>query len=276
MGARTRARTADRDRAIDIINAAYADGQLGEIVRENRIEAALQATTLGQLRALTQDLQHPGQSGPAQPAAAARGKSPRPVRRDTTPLPLRAKLFLGGCAAVLVVATISGVLADRADEPSAGAPISFTISTSSLHGVRDAYEEQFATTETYRLTFSPEAVVAYVPTDDGRERYEEWRWNDGDEEGRFRQVVEARTAQGRFARVDLADVDIDRIEANMRRAEAEVGVEDPEEVSVWIEHPSYEDQAVVRIQVVNAYDELGYLFTDLAGEVLRVQRFGEE
>ena len=271
MGARTRARTADRDRAIDIINAAYADGQLGEIVRENRIEAALQATTLGQLRALTQDLQHPDQKG-----RAPRKKWHSLERRDPAPVPRRTKIVAGSIIAVLVALAVVGVVTNDPPERPAGAPIEFTISTSSLREVVETYEDQFPTTEAYRLTFAPEAVVAYVPTDDGRERYEEWRWSDGDEGGRFRQVVEARTAQGRFARVDLADVDIDRIEANMRRAEAEVGVEDPEEVSVWIEHPSYEDQAVVRIQVVNAYDELGYLFTDLAGEVLRVQRFGEE
>ncbi|NKS75220.1 DUF1707 domain-containing protein [Rhodococcus hoagii] len=56
---KTRARDVDRAQTCSLLDAAYADGQLGVEEHESRTAAAMRATTLGALRALTKDLQVP-------------------------------------------------------------------------------------------------------------------------------------------------------------------------------------------------------------------------
>ncbi|GHI09270.1 hypothetical protein AQI88_31410 [Streptomyces cellostaticus] len=59
-----RASHADRDRVVDVLTAAAADGRLTAPEHEERVTAALSARTLGELAALTADL--PGEAaGPA-------------------------------------------------------------------------------------------------------------------------------------------------------------------------------------------------------------------
>ena len=71
-----RAKDADRDRYVDIIEAAYVDGQLGEQDRELRVSRALTAETLDELDSLTRDLQRPpGAPAPSRIAVNARLKS---------------------------------------------------------------------------------------------------------------------------------------------------------------------------------------------------------
>ena len=74
-----RAKDADRDRYVDIIEAAYVDGQLGEQDRELRVSRALSAETLDELEALTRDLQPPEGAvvrppEPSTPAVPAAGR----------------------------------------------------------------------------------------------------------------------------------------------------------------------------------------------------------
>lgn len=266
MGDRTRARSADRDRAVEIINAAYADGQLGEIVRENRIESALHATTLAQLRALTQDLQAPAPP----PPVLTRGER---LRERAGRLSPGARLAATWVAVLVVLGgTVAffGTGSDPVQEREEA--LAFAMTAEAMEELRDSYEAQFQTTQTYLAHLGPAGVVVHVPTPDGKERYEAWEWRSGE----FVKVADARTASMQEATIDLADVDFARMATHVERAEGGVGVEDPEEVSVWIEHPSYEEAPVVRIQVTNEYDELGYLFTDLAGAEVRRQVFGEE
>src|SRR5690606_29134474 len=52
-----RARMADRDKAVEVINAAYAEGQLTPEQREDRVHRALLATHIGDLDQVTADLQ---------------------------------------------------------------------------------------------------------------------------------------------------------------------------------------------------------------------------
>ncbi|MBM4727863.1 DUF1707 domain-containing protein [Rhodococcus hoagii] len=56
---KTRARDVDRAQTCSLLDAAYADGQLGVEEHESRTAAAMRAPTLGALRALTKDLQVP-------------------------------------------------------------------------------------------------------------------------------------------------------------------------------------------------------------------------
>ncbi|MBV6696413.1 DUF1707 and DUF4190 domain-containing protein [Kitasatospora aureofaciens] len=69
-----RAAHADRDRTVDVLKAAYAEGRLSMQEYEQRHEAVSVAQTYGQLAALVADLP----SGPA-PAPAAYGGQPVPA-----------------------------------------------------------------------------------------------------------------------------------------------------------------------------------------------------
>ena len=54
-----RAKDEDRDRFVELIEAAYVDGQLNSADRELRVGRALSAETLDELETLTRDLQQP-------------------------------------------------------------------------------------------------------------------------------------------------------------------------------------------------------------------------
>ena len=71
-----RASDADRDRVIELLRAAIADGRLDAAEFHQRLDAALAARTFDALAPLTADLAAPGQqaaiAAPAKPAPAAR------------------------------------------------------------------------------------------------------------------------------------------------------------------------------------------------------------
>jgi Domain of unknown function (DUF1707)/Domain of unknown function (DUF4190) len=64
--AQLRAATADRDRAADVLNAAYAEGRLSKDEHEARLARVMSAATFAELDAVVADL--PGGRPPAPPA----------------------------------------------------------------------------------------------------------------------------------------------------------------------------------------------------------------
>ena len=54
-----KARDADRDAAIEVVEAAYADGQISRPDYDLRVDRLLRATTFGELQMLIQDLRLP-------------------------------------------------------------------------------------------------------------------------------------------------------------------------------------------------------------------------
>ena len=82
-----RAKDADRERYVEVIETAYVDGQLGDQDRELRISRALTAETLDELDGLTRDLQNqPAPVVVRRPAPrvveAASRRSPTGARRS--------------------------------------------------------------------------------------------------------------------------------------------------------------------------------------------------
>ena len=75
-----RARDKDRDAAIEIVEAAWADGQIIEADRDKRVEELLRAQTLGEISMLTHDLQ----------AAAPATRRPVPPPPETPAAPMTA------------------------------------------------------------------------------------------------------------------------------------------------------------------------------------------
>ncbi|MFI8457383.1 DUF1707 and DUF4190 domain-containing protein [Kitasatospora sp. NPDC085464] len=96
-----RAGHADRDRTVDVLKAAFAEGRLSVQEYEQRHEAAVEAQTYGQLAALVADL-------PAGPMTAPAGPPVPATFLPAAPPPARQTNVL---AVVSVVCGLSGFLA---------------------------------------------------------------------------------------------------------------------------------------------------------------------
>jgi hypothetical protein len=70
-----RASTADRERAVDVLKAGYAEGRLTKEDYDGRVSQAFAAHTLGDLARVTADLPGGHLAQPAWPAAPARTNS---------------------------------------------------------------------------------------------------------------------------------------------------------------------------------------------------------
>ncbi|GHH78457.1 hypothetical protein GCM10018793_28970 [Streptomyces sulfonofaciens] len=76
---------ADRERAVDVLRAGFAEGRLKQGEYEQRVEQAYRARTVGELGVLVADLPQgpvPQQTAPAKPSATP------PVPRTFLPTPL--------------------------------------------------------------------------------------------------------------------------------------------------------------------------------------------
>lgn len=181
----TRARDADRNIAVELIDAAYSDGQLTAVERERRMERALNAATLGDLRRVTRDLQ-----APIVKAAAARKRR-----------------VVGPVVAVLVAAGIVvGVLAGTGDDeepppqqeqeqtaaPSAAPepteesdppkkkpkPLRYSFDVQGVNNFITRYEKEFGTTKGVGFGFDRHNVVIGRRAKSGQIR--EWKFTDGE------------------------------------------------------------------------------------------------
>lgn len=255
---RKRARAKDRDEAVEVINAAYGEGQLTAVQREDRVHRALTATHLGDLHQLTADLQ---------PEAPAAPEPPNPWRSSSR----RAKVAVA--AAVLVVVG-GGVVATQvgSDDDAVVRAVPEHVVPATAEGLAELIadqEEELGTTRSYLVSLQHEMSSVRVPTDDGRSRFQEWR---PEEDGSFTPRDEVRGA-GDYREFDLADVDIDALADTIDRAWAELEVPDPTDTTLVIQHGEFDDGPRISITVSNEFGEHGYVVTDLAGRELQRREF---
>ncbi len=268
--AQHRARTADRDAAVEIINNAYAEGQLTDTERSTRVTKALKARTLLQLERVTLDLQQPPPQ-PELPTAPPRPPSLREqFRRNAADernqwrhVPRWQKILIGALAAVCIGGLGAfAVFGDDDDRPGVGqVDQQLKLTAKGIGAFIDAYKEQFDTTRVVSATLATESVALKVPTKDGKARHEDWRYRDGT----FEKVADARRNADEQGPIDLADVDLAQLESNIAKARATLNVEKPDAILVWVERYHRGQEPSVRIQVGNTFQELGMLTTNLAG-----------
>lgn len=271
-----RAKDADRDRFVELIEAAYVDGQLGAEDRELRVSRALSAATLGELEALTRDLQLPAGYVPPQPAA------PRTLRPQRL---VGMLVALGAVVALLVVGVASLVLfagtgsdsggstgvdivseqASPAPEPAAGeAEVpSFAMTLGEVRRFVRSYERQFGTLDVYEVGFYPTRVGVQVPVRGSRPRFERWAWT-----GTWQQDTEASALTGPDEIIDLGAVDVRRLFDNIAAAKKTLNVQRGKLTHVLVNH-WIGDVPSVNIYIGNTFNESGYLKTTLSGDVLR-------
>lgn len=279
-----RARDADRERYVDVIEAAYVDGQIGDADRELRVGRALSAETLDELDGLTRDLQNRPAPLAVQEPAPPRAPAARPAPYATVQSRSNAGKVVGALVAavvglVLVMSvaptgqtestSVSGI--DYAEvpwdqlEPIDGPGFSMT-----PQGVRElvaAYQEQFGTREAYEVVLRTRRVTVQVPVAGARARYESWTW-DGD----WTRDAGAAVPAGTRGRVDLGDLSARRLVDNVRTARGAVRVEKGRFDRAVLSRDA-DGAAVVTIHVTNQFQETGSITTTPAGEVLGRQPF---
>lgn len=270
-----RAKDADRDRFVELIEAAYVDGQLGAEDRELRVSRALSAETLDELESLTRDLQHPP------------GYVPPPVPTRSPSRPRRATGVLVGLIVfvVLVGAGVTGVVAlamFAASGPEAVtsqgtevAPVpieeateatqdaSFRMTAPQVRRFLRSYEKQFGTLDAFEVGFYPNRVGVQVPVRGSRPRFERWSYD-----GTWRQDTEASAVHGLYEIVDVGSVDVRRLFANIATAKDTLRVQRGELTHVLVHRWSGEPPSV-NIYIGNTFNESGYLRTTLSGDVIR-------
>lgn len=271
-----RAKDADRERYVDIIEAAYVDGQLGEQDRELRVSRALTAQTLDELDALTRDLQD-------RPVVVA------PRGASTAAAPRGAGLVVGGAVAVIAIAVLlilgaAGValfsVTGVSDEPpgvvisgeAVPVPVeervvaerpSFEMTAPEVRRFLRAYEREFGTLEAYDVGFYPTRVGVQVPVRGSRPRYERWTWDGG-----WTQDTEAAGVTGPREVVDLGTLDVRRLFANISTARKSLRVERGRVTHVLF-HRWQDEAPSVNIYIGNSFGESGYLRTTPSGDVVR-------
>jgi hypothetical protein len=273
-----RAKDADRERYVDIIEAAYVDGQLSEQDRELRVSRALTAQTLDELDALTRDLQD-------RPAVVA----PR-VATPTAAAPRAAKLVIGGAFAVIMIAVLLifgavglaffSVAGGSDESPTvvtsgedwavpvpaevdvAEAP-SFAMTAPEVRQFVRAYEREFGTLEAYDVGFYPTRVGVQVPVRGSRPRFERWTWD-----GEWTQDTEAAGVTGLSEVVDLGTLDVRRLFANITTAKKSLRV-DRGKLTHVVFHRWQGEAPSVNVYIGNSFGESGYLRTTPSGDVVR-------
>lgn len=206
----TRAKDSDRQDACQILDSALNDGEISNQEHRERVSAATTAITLGDLRALVQDLQ----------AGSAGLQSPG---RASSKLPTFGGW--GGLAAAFVVAVLLGVgigwglygntgspldfTTDPGAKPDGVAPVVLTpptelLSVGGLTGLMEQTRKRFGDAMGFRLVIYPTYAVLDRPdpADDRRMLAYDYRGGWGDP------TSSAKTATDGPVAVDLSKFDI--------------------------------------------------------------------
>ncbi|WP_210504568.1 DUF1707 SHOCT-like domain-containing protein [Nocardioides xinjiangensis] len=278
-----RARDADRDRYVEVIETAFVDGQLGSEDRDLRVARALTAETLAELDALTRDLQNrpdPLLVRPARAPAAARPRPPASGDSGAGKLIGVAVSVVAGLVFVGAVSSMHDAQREWGTDPAvewgtdhAGVPWQqveavehapgFSMTPRHLRELVAAYEEQFGTREAYAVAFFPRRVTVQVPVAGDRALSERWTWD-----GVWSQDADAVEADPARLRVDVGAVDAHRLVDNIAIARRALGVERGRFTHALLTRRGAEP-AEIAIHVGNELDESGHLSTTPAGEILR-------
>ncbi len=267
-----RARDADRDRAVELLEAAHADGRLGAEDHDLRVARARSAESLDELRALTRDLltatARPG-PGPAPAYGAARPTAQRQARSGQwlvgLVIAVVALLALGVASTLLVSSSsVSGPESSTSPaEESVSAPAQgagFEMTPRQVRTFLRRYEAEFGTLDSYSVVFSPSRVIVEVPVRAKAPRYDRWLYD-----GTFRRLSEASAVRSSAEVFDLGPLGVGRLFENITTARRTLRVDGGTLTHVVVHH--WKDEAAsVNIHVANTFDETARLATTVAGD----------
>ncbi|MCL2532966.1 MAG: DUF1707 domain-containing protein [Nocardiaceae bacterium] len=270
---KTRARDIDRAQTCSLLDAAYGDGQLGVDDYEARTAAAMHAQTLGDLWALTEDLQVPDdlRESPESPG-------------DQTGQSHRRGLVLAAVVGAVVVCVIVGYLlssgaagGDKSSSASgstsaqpAGEPDPIVVEAIDLYtadGIREfvrRYERQFRDTiaDEVDLYRDDAIVVRMVPHQP--HRYQRWRFTGG-----FEPWAPPGTRNLDQQTVDIAQLDADRIGHLIANAREQV--QRPSGRIDLVAIRASDGEPRVTVYVVDNDESRGSVTATFGGDIVDVQ-----
>lgn len=258
----------ERERFVALIEAAHADGQIGEADRDLRRDRARAADTRDELETLTRDLR-PVHGAPPFPGphGVGGGTGRQPVLRRVGGIVAGLGLF-----GVLVGAGVTGVVAlamfaasDGSDsavseEVVAGAG-TWEVTAPQLEGMRRAYEQQHGGEEVWSVVVDPSGASVEVPSGRTGAGAERWRWEGGPW---IPESVDGTLVPTATAPVDLRELDTDALMANIDATRAWLAPR-----ARLVEARIADDGDGPRVVItVRGRGERGSLVTTLQGEVL--------
>ncbi|RYC07207.1 DUF1707 SHOCT-like domain-containing protein [Nocardioides zhouii] len=286
-----RAKDADRDRYVDILESAYVDGQLGEQDRELRVGRALTAETLDELDALIRDLQNqpspvvvrrtPGpviiqaeRAALQQPAAP-----PEPMRWPAPPRTGMPPRLVGFVVAGVLGLSVLALAPSSQDDfeplypqqdysqleevPDISSAGGYELADADVRRFLRRYQGKFDTTDAYEVTFFDIRVEVHVPVGGSQPRFEVWSWDGG-----WRRDAAAQPVTGSAATVDLGTLDVQQLFENAEVARRDLGVSDARVQRVEV-RPTPDAVGSVTIHVRNGSSDKASLESTPQGSQVR-------
>lgn len=234
--ARTRAKDVDRQETVDLIDAAYSDGQLNAEERERRTAHALQARTLGALESLTRDLQ------PVPALVAAH----RPRRRWGA-IVAATVLLVGGVVTAIALngddptptASSEDVAPPALEEPAEPLdvadpprldpkPLRYSLTPHGLRNFIKIYEEEFGTTKAAAFGFTASSVIIAQHTPGGSRAWRYTRLGKFADHGSPYTYTDPETGEVKVrtfpqGQVNLVDLDVDAALRNLESVKQATG-----------------------------------------------------
>ncbi|WP_456694710.1 DUF1707 SHOCT-like domain-containing protein [Aeromicrobium sp. P5_D10] len=254
---RTRARDADRAKAIEVLASAFADGQLSRAEHDSRVDKVQVARTFADLDAQLFDLQKPGETSWQAP-----GVPPKPG--TGSPALLKGAAVATIAAVVLAVilprvfsddsapAPIAGptVAAGNENEEEQPEPIKDPRTAEGYAAFLKEMETKHRTTEMTSAHFSEDSVTVTLPVDpDKSRRYVVWSWD-----GEWSEYSTGKYSDSeQIWSLDLKKVDASKFAASMELALGKI--EDAESVAFSIQP---DGKSCYNIYVDNRFDESYY------------------
>lgn len=275
------ARDRDRDAAIKVVQAAWANGRIVQADRDHRIESLRHAETLAEVKMLVHDLQLPEQPVVV-PAPADLYGSPA----STTPVAatgaVPARAARTGCliGVVIVIVAIGGLgaglfavvreVGDVVDSGTTGTPALPLPGAEPVAGVNvlsvggyadlvDAVEQATGSTQAFDAVLYPAYAVVSLPVDRSSQREERWYW-DGELE-----ALGSRSTSS-YERFDLASVDARVVVRLVKRVRRHV--EGPTTWYAIVRHPDPDLGASLWVYASNEFNETAYLAARPDGTVV--------
>lgn len=261
-----RARDDDRDDAIEIVEAAWADGQIVEADRDRRVEQLLTAQTMAEVRMLVHDLQPPDVPRWTAPVAAPRtGGRPGSV---VIAVAVALVLVVGGGLAALLALVAGPAEVEATDQAGVAAPESGAggADVHSAQGHRDLVADLVSATGSsvvFEAVLYPEYAVLSLPVDTTSQRENRWYWN-----GAIRDLESRGTSS--YDRFDLAEVDMAVVTRLLERVRTMV--DDPTTSYVILRAPDPQDGAAVSAYASNEFQEGAHLVATGDGQVIHSSR----
>ena len=259
----TRARDLDRSTLCAVLDTAYADGQLDKAEHGLRTTAAMTATTLGELRALTHDLQVEQALPPL--------REPRPAGA-----PSRGRRIVTGLVATAVFLSIGfgiGWVSGSGSSSTTGGAgddvAEIVVEQQGLHSragftaLVAAVRARFGSTMIGDATIYPDYAVITMPAPGAPGRAQSFLFRGG-----FDEPSNAGTRPASDPLVDLGAVQVDPVLGLVAGADQSLAVPDPTNRYVIVDQD--EGSPYVSIYASNEFGESGYLRAGLDGPVTAV------